>query len=100
MRLDSLPLTVPSTPSAGPSQNVRDLREKYVQIGGPGFTGSLTIEVSLNNGADFHLSGAAITATGIVSIPEPATHVRVVVGSLTGAPPTACINGYNARTDF
>lgn len=100
MRLETYQLNVPATaPNTGTSQNVRDLREKYVQIGGT-FTGlSLTVEVSLNGGTDFAVSGAALTAKGIVSIPEPATHIRVVLGSLSTGAPTVTLGGYNTRTE-
>lgn len=99
MRLESYSLDVKATAGNGTSQSVRDLREKYVQIGGGAFTGSLQVQVSLNEGADFASSGAAFTAPGIVSIPEPATHIRIVTGSLSAGTPTACVNGYNARTE-
>ena len=94
MRLESLRLVVPAAPGNGTAQLVRDLSNKYVQIGGGAFTGSLTIEVSLNGGVDFAQTGAAITAPGIVVVPEPATHVRVVTGSLSAGTPTATIAGH------
>jgi hypothetical protein len=94
MRLEYFPLVVPGTPGNGTAQLVRDLKDKYVQIGGGSFTGSLTVEVSLNGGVDFATSGAAFTAPGIHSVPEPATHVRVVTGSLSAGAPTATVAGY------
>jgi hypothetical protein len=99
MRLESYTLNVKATAGAGTSQNVRDLTGKYVQIGGGAFTGSLQVEVSLNGGTDYAASGAAFTAPGIVTIPEPATHIRINTGSLSAGTPTACVNGYNARSE-
>jgi hypothetical protein len=99
MRLESYPLNIKATAGNGTSQLVRDLREKYVQIGGGAFTGSLQVEVSLNGGTDYFASGAAITAPIVFSIPEPATHIRIVTGSLSLGAPTACVNGYNTRTE-
>lgn len=99
MRLESYSLNIKATAGSGTSQLVRDLREKYVQVGGGAFTGSLQVEVSLNGGTDFYASGAAITAPIVFSIPEPATHIRIVTGSLSAGTPTACVNGYNARTE-
>lgn len=99
MRLESYPLNIKATAGAGVSQYIRDLREKYLQIGGGAFTGSLTVEVSLNGGTDFAQTGSAITAPGIVAIPEPATHIRIVTGSLSAGSPTATLAGYNSRTE-
>lgn len=101
MRLEHYALNVPGTtpPVTGTSQNIRDLRLKYVQIGGGVFTGSLSLEVSLNDGVDFFLSGAARTAQGIWEVPEPATHIRVLVNSLSAGTPTVTLAGYNARTE-
>lgn len=94
MRLEYFSLVVPAVAGNGAAQLVRDLKDKYVQIGGGAFTGSLTVEVSLNGGTDFAVSGAAFTAQGIHSIPEPATHIRVVTGSLSAGAPTATVAGY------
>jgi hypothetical protein len=98
MRLDTLTLAVPSAVGNGVAQSVRDLREKYVQVDGV-FAGSLDIEVSLNGGNTFAKSAVALTAPGIRSIPEPATHVRVVMTALTSGAATAVITGFNARTE-
>lgn len=98
MRLETLALNVPSSPGNGTSQSVRDLAGKYLQISGT-FTGVLQLEVSLNGGSDFFNSVDAITGPGGYSIPEPATHVRVVVTDLESGTPVASLNGYNVRTD-
>lgn len=97
MRLESYTLPVPENAGNGVSKSVRDLREKYVQIGGDSFTGTLRIEVSLN-GSDFARSGSDISARGIYSIPEPALYLRIVNINLGGATPTAVVNGYNTQT--
>jgi hypothetical protein len=97
MRLESVVLTVPAAPGNGASAKVRDLTTKYVQVGGT-FTGSLNIEVSLN-GTDYVPTVAGITAPGLFEVPEPATYVRMAVGSLSSGTPTATLNGYDIRTD-
>jgi hypothetical protein len=94
MRLYSLKLAVPSNVGAGGAQRVRDLTGKYVQIIGA-FTGSLTVEVSLDDGNNFVASGGAITAPGIVEVKEPATHMRLRATSMSGTAPTAVVAGFN-----
>ena len=96
-QLFTLPLPVLATAGSAQSVMTRDMQNKWVQFTAP-FTGSLTVEVSLDNGNTFVAAGAAVTAPGLVSVPQPATHVRVTTGSLSAGTPAAVIAGfYNAE---
>jgi hypothetical protein len=93
MAVYSLSLNVPTGVGVGSSQSVRDMREKTVQVIGA-FTGSLNIEVSLDGGANFTPSSTAITAPGLKSVPEPATHLRLRATAMSGTAPTAVVAGF------
>lgn len=71
---------------------VRDMHEKYVQISGT-FVAGLTIQVSLNGGADYVDKGAGL-APGMYVIPEPATHLRIKTTSYVSGDPAAVVAGF------
>lgn len=96
MRIFTQGLAVPGAVGVGAAQLVRDFQSMAVQVIGA-FTGSLTIEISLNGGADYAAASAAITAPGLFNIPWPATHIRVRVVSLTGAPPAVAFAGFDTN---
>lgn len=97
MRLESFKLKVPTSPGSGEPQAVRDIREKYIQIGGGAWTATLRVEVTLN-GAEYFKSGGDISAPGIFAIPEPALYVRVTTVNITNGAPTATLLGYNIQS--
>lgn len=98
MRLFSTPLKFPAAaPGVGVGQLVRDMREKWIQFAGTPFGGSYSVEVSFDNGLHYtNIGGAAISAAGLVSVPHPATHVRLNATAL-GAPGStvAVLNGWH-----
>jgi hypothetical protein len=94
MRNNFYPLQIPATVTAGATQTCRDLREKYIQIFGT-FSATLSIEVSLNGGADFFAVLTGLTAPGLHPIPYPATHVRVRTTTFGSGVPAAVIAGFD-----
>lgn len=95
MRLIYTTLQVPSTVGSfvGTSKLVEDLQDKWVQVTGP-FSGSFTIEASLDKGAHFVAVQTGITAPGLWSVPVAASHMRVV-GTLTSGTPVVHLAGRN-----
>lgn len=94
MRLLQVEMNVPTAAGPGTSALARDLRNACVQVGQT-FTGSLSIQVSLDGqGLYWQTIHTGIAAPGLFQIGYPASHVRVVVSSLTGVAPRTFLAGY------
>lgn len=96
MRNIYFPLPVPTSAGAGAAQIVRDLREKYIQVGGT-FSATFSIEGSLDGGTTWGAIQSGINAAGWHSIPHPLTHIRVVTSSYTSGTPRVVLAGFDVN---
>jgi hypothetical protein len=99
MRADFKPLDLPATaPNDGDDIECSVYKNKTVQIIGA-FTGSIDIEVSLDNGGHYAKSQTGITAPGVYDVPHTCTNIRLHLSALTVGTPSAYLGGLHTRTD-
>lgn len=96
MRHHSLPLNAPVTVSIGTAQLVRDLQEKWVQVGGT-FVATMNLQVSLDNGVNWFSIATGLNAAGLTQVLHPATHVRVQTTAFTSGTPQVTLAGFDAN---
>ena len=81
----------------GAAVNVEGLLHKTVQIDGP-FTATFQVQISLN-GDDYYPAGSALSAPGIVNVPETCAWIRIATTAWTSGTPSATLGAFEARSD-
>lgn len=98
MRFDKYDLNVPTSVAAGSAQKCDVYRDKYVQTFGT-FTATIQLQVSMDGTNWANSSAAAVSAPGIVSVPETCAFIRANVTAFTSGVPNMVLGGFLVRGD-
>src|ERR1700742_5379120 len=95
MRRFSSPLNVPNSDNAaGTAHSLVDFHQNtWVQVTAP-FTGTLDIEIALDDGLTFFPYVTGITAPGLFQIVPPALSIRIRRGVVSAGEPAAVVAGF------
>jgi hypothetical protein len=92
-------ITVLASNGTGPAENVEELDGKWVHLAGT-FVATVQFQCSLfEDQSQFINVGAALTAPGLVEIPQAAKAVRAVTSGFSSGAPLASLAGFNTRSN-
>jgi hypothetical protein len=94
-RPEKVRLEVKQAVDAGKAEHVFRFRDKYVQVHGT-FVATLQIEASID-GSDYFAVGGAVSAPGVVAVPQTVEFVRVRTTAFTSGEPKAVLAGFDER---
>jgi hypothetical protein len=94
-RPEKVPLEVKQEVGVGRPENVFRFRDKYVQVGGT-FAATLQVEASID-GSEYFNVGGAVSAPGVVPVPETVEFIRVRTTAYTSGAPKAVLAGFDER---
>lgn len=87
-------LAVPATGN-GDALALHHFSDKYLSVGGTWGTADLAVQLSYDEAVTWvaHPTHTSLTADSIVSVPEPCTHLRLVLSSGSGHTLSAWVRG-------
>lgn len=94
-RPEKVRLEVKQAVDVGRAENVFRFSSKFVQVHGT-FVATLRVEASID-GSDYFPVGAAVSAPGVVPVPQTVEFVRVRTTAYTSGEPKAVLAGFDAR---
>jgi hypothetical protein len=99
MRHESRALECPATIVAGAAAVIRDMLGVAVQVVTDGADSTHVVEYSIDGAATWHVADTFVNVSGVVELPDAASHVRIDTTNASANAPTASWAGYNARTE-
>lgn len=94
-RPEKIPLEVKKEVAAGRGEHVFRFRDKYVQVHGA-FVATVQVEATID-GDDYFAVGPALSAPGVVPVPETVLFVRVRTTAYVSGDPEAVLAGFDER---
>jgi hypothetical protein len=94
-RPEKVRLEVKQAVDAGKAEHVFRFRDKYVQVHGT-FVATVQVEATID-GSDYFPVGGALSAPGVVPVPETAEFVRVRTTAYVSGEPKAVLAGFDER---
>lgn len=94
-RPEKVRLEVKKAVDVGKAEQVFRFRDKSVQVHGT-FVATVQIEATID-GSDYFAVGGALSAPGVVPIPETVEFVRVRTTAFTSGDPKAVLAGFDER---
>jgi hypothetical protein len=94
-RPEKVRLEVKQAVGVGKAEQVFRFRDKYVQVHGT-FVATVQVEATID-GSDYFAVGAAVSAPGVVPVPETVEFVRVRTTAYVSGEPRAVLAGFDER---
>jgi len=94
-RPEKMTLEVKQEVGVGRAENVFRFLHKYLQVGGT-FAATLQVEASID-GSEYFNVGSAVSAPGVVPVPETVEFIRVRTTVYTSGEPKAVLAGFDER---